>query len=231
MIRSIAIDDEPFALDVISIHAAKVPELELVSTFTDPAKALEYLKNNRVDLVFLDINMPGMSGMELVKKLHTPPRIIFTTAYSEYALDSYDYDAVDYLLKPIEFDRFHRAIQRYLKQAVNGNGRGQPAPQTHLFVKDGYRQVRLIINDIRYVQSEGNYLNIVTGTGRTVARMTMTQMEALLPAGLFARVHNSWLAGISHIDRIENNHVYCGDASIPIGEKYREEFYRRIGTE
>jgi len=228
MIRSIAIDDEPFALDVISIHAAKVPELELLERFTDPFRALDYLKDNRVDLVFLDINMPGLSGMELISRLKCPPRIIFTTAYSEYALDSYDYEEVDYLLKPIEFDRFHKSIQRYLKQAAPAQ-LASPLQAKHLFIKDGYKQIKVLIEDISYIQSEGNYLSIFTGSSRAIARMTLTEMFALLPASLFLRVHNSYLVNIGHIDKIENNHVFCKEAEIPIGAKYKEEFLRKIG--
>jgi two-component system LytT family response regulator len=230
MIKSIAIDDEPSALDVISIHAAKVPELELCGCFTDPFKALEYLRNNRIDLVFLDINMPGLSGMELIGQLKCPPRIVFTTAYSQYALDSYEFEAIDYLLKPIEFDRFYRSVQRYQKQSANGNGVPRPAKPPHLFVKDGYKQVKLLFEEITHIQSEGNYLNIYNGSGRTVTRMTVSQMTELLPEEMFIRVHNSWLVNIGHIDKIENNHIHISEASIPIGEKYREGFYRRIGT-
>ncbi len=229
-IRSIAVDDEPFALDVISIHAAKVPELDLMERFTDPFKALEYLKNNPVDLIFLDINMPGLSGMELVSRLKCPPRIVFTTAYSEYALDSYDYEAVDYLLKPIEFDRFNKSIQRYLKQNATPVG-AAPVPAKHIFIKDGYKQVKLLIEEISHIKSEGNYLSIFTNNQRTLTRMTLSQMTALLPGTQFLRVHNSYLVNIGHIDKIENNHVYCNGEGISIGAKYKEDFFRRIGAE
>lgn len=230
MIRSIAVDDEPFALDVISIHAAKVPELDLMERFTDPFKALEYLKSNPVDLIFLDINMPGLSGMELVNRLKCPPKIIFTTAYSEYALDSYDYEAVDYLLKPIEFDRFNKSIQRYIKQSVSHAG---PAvmPAKHIFIKDGYKQVKVLIEEISHIKSDGNYLSLFTGSQRTLTRMTLSQMSALLPANLFLRVHNSYLVNIGHIEKIENNHVYCNGEGIAIGAKYKEDFLKRIGAD
>jgi DNA-binding LytR/AlgR family response regulator len=230
MIRCIAVDDEPFALDVICIHAAKIPELDVLERFTDPFKALEYLKNNPVDLIFLDINMPGLSGMELVGRLKCPPMIIFTTAYSEYALDSYDYEAVDYLLKPIEFDRFNKSIQRYLKQA------GTPVPAVpklpkHIFIKDGYKQVKLQIDQISHIRSEGNYLSIFTGNQRTLTRMTISQLSALLPAADFLRVHNSYLVSVGHIEKIENNHVYIQGAIIPIGARFKEEFLRGIGAD
>jgi DNA-binding LytR/AlgR family response regulator len=230
MIRCIAIDDEPFALDVLAIHAAKVPELDLAERFTDPFKALDYLKNNRIDLLFLDINMPGLSGMELVSRLKCPPRIIFTTAYSQYALDSYDYEAVDYLLKPIEFDRFQKSIQRYIRQITPATG-ALPVAARHIFIKDGYRQVKLLIENITHIQSAGNYLNIFSEGQRILTRMTLIQICGLLPASSFVRVHNSYLVNISHIEKIENNHVYCCNAAIPMGAKYREEFLRKIGAD
>jgi DNA-binding LytR/AlgR family response regulator len=231
MIRCIAVDDEPFALDVIAIHAAKLPELELAGQFTDPFAALSFLKDNPIDLIFLDINMPGLSGMELIGKLNCPPRIIFTTAYSEYALDSYDFEAIDYLLKPIEFDRFHRSILRYQKQVpASMIPPATPAAQ-HIFIKDGYRQVKLLVSEISHIQSDGNYLSLFTGSRRTLTRMTITQIGEILPEGMFIRAHKSFLVNPAHIEKIENNHVYCNGAAIPIGARYREEFLQRLGIE
>ncbi len=224
MIRSIAVDDEPSALDVIRIHAAQVPELDLLDCFTDPLMALEFLKNNRVDLIFLDINMPGLSGLDLLNRLKFKPRVVFTTAYSEYALDSYEFEAVDYLMKPIEFDRFYRSVQRYLKQSA-GNGNGGTTYPEYIFVKDGYRQVKVVVDEITHIQSQGNYLDIFTGSGRTVTRMTLSQMQELLPANRFIRIHNSFVVNLSSIDRIENNQVLIGDAAIPVGAKYRDGFF------
>ena len=227
MIRSIAIDDEPSSLDVISIYAAQVPELELVACFSDPYKALEFLRNNRIDLLFLDINMPGLSGLDLLGQLKCPPRVVFTTAYSEYALDSYEYEAIDYLLKPIEFDRFYRSVQRYLKQSA-GNGNGSPVYPEYLFVKDGYRQVKVVVADITHIHSQGNYLDVYTRSGRTVTRMTLSQIQEILPTDRFLRIHNSFVINLSSIDRIENNQVFIGGEGIPVGAKFREAFFKRI---
>jgi len=172
--------------------------------------------------------MPGLSGLELMSRLKCPPRIIFTTAYSEYALDSYDYEAVDYLLKPIEFDRFYKSIQRYLKQVASGTPPALQISPKYIFIKDGYKQVKLLIEEISHVQSDGNYLSIFCGSQRTTTRMTLAQMTDLLPAYEFLRVHNSFLVSISHIDKIENNHIFCNGTTIPIGSKYKDEFFRRI---
>lgn len=228
MIRCIAIDDEPSALDVISIHAAKAPELQLVRCFADPFEALTYIRENRIDLIFLDINMPGMSGMVFIKKLNYKIPVVFTTAYSEFALDSYDYDAVDYLLKPFDFERFNRAVQKAVKLLNAENGRQDPIRSRYLFIKDGYKQVKLTIEEISYIQGEGNYLSVFCGSARTMTRMTLGEMTVLLPDGLFFRVHNSYLVNLSRIDKIENNHIHIGEAAIPIGSKYREGFFLTI---
>lgn len=231
MIRCIAIDDEPLALDVIGIHASKIPDIEWCGSFTDPFSGLEFLKENPVDLVFLDINMPGLSGMELISRLKCPPGIVFTTAYSQYALDSYDYEAVDYLLKPIEFDRFNRAIQRYRKRNGDSPGNQSAHRPQHVFLKDGTRQVRIAVQDIRYIHSDRNYLEVYTSASRTITRMTINQLLSILNHDDFLRIQNSWVVNLSRIDRIENNHVHIGEMSIPIGEKYREGLLRRTSAE
>ena len=222
MIRCIAVDDEPKALDVISIHASKAPEIELVKTFTNPENALSFLKDNYVDLIFLDINMPGVSGLQFIDRLQTKPYIVFTTAYSEYAIDSYDFEAVDYLLKPIEFDRFYKSITK-VKKLVQLNSLQQDSLLSkYIFVKDGYKQIKICIEDILYVQSEGNYLNVVTSKEKVLARMTFQSLMEKLPHNLFFRVHNSFVINFSHIQKIEDNHLFIQGVKIPIGIKYKE---------
>jgi len=221
MILCIAVDDEPKALDVISIHAAKAPEIDLVATFTHPEKALAFLKDNFVDLIFLDINMPGISGLQFVERLQSKPYIVFTTAYSEYAIDSYDFEAVDYLLKPIEFDRFYKAIGKVKKQIQLNRIQQDSLLSKFIFIKDGYKQIKVCIEDILYIQSEGNYLNIVTNTEKVLARMTFQGLMEKLPRNFFFRVHNSFVVNFSHIQKIEDNHVFIQDMKIPIGIKYK----------
>jgi DNA-binding LytR/AlgR family response regulator len=222
MIRSIAVDDEPKALDVISIHASKAPEIDLLKTFTNPEHALAFLKDNFVDLIFLDINMPHISGLQFVEKLQTKPYIIFTTAYSEYAIDSYDFEAVDYLLKPIEFDRFYKAICK-VKMLIQLNHIHQDSLLSKfIFVKDGYRQIKVCIEEILFVQSDGNYLHIVTNNEKVMVRMTFQDLLGKLPRNLFLRVHHSYLINFSHIQKIEDNQIFIRDLKIPIGIKYKE---------
>jgi DNA-binding LytR/AlgR family response regulator len=223
MILCIAVDDEPKALDVLSIHAAKAPEIDLVRTFTNPKDALAFLKDNFVDLIFLDINMPGISGLQFVEKLQSKPYIIFTTAYSEYAIDSYNFEAVDYLLKPIEFDRFYKAINKVKKQIQLNSLQQDSLLSKFIFVKDGYKQIKICIEDILYIQSEGNYLNIVSNNEKVLVRMTFQSLMEKLPANLFLRVHLSYVVNFSHIQKIEDNHIFIHNTKIPMGTKYREK--------
>jgi DNA-binding LytR/AlgR family response regulator len=223
MILCIAVDDEPKALDVISIHASKAPEIDLVRTFTNPKDALAFLKDNFVDLIFLDINMPGISGLQFVEKLQSKPYIIFTTAYSEYAIDSYNFEAVDYLLKPIEFDRFYKAVNKVKKQIQLNSLQQDSLLSKYIFVKDGYKQIKICIEDILYVQSEGNYLNIVSINEKVLVRMTFQSLMEKLPANLFFRVHLSYVVNFSHIQKIEDNQIFIQDTKIPIGIKYKEK--------
>ena len=222
MIVCIAVDDEPKALDVISIHASKAPEIDLIKTFTNPEDALAFLKDNFVDLIFLDINMPKISGLQLIEKLQSKPYIIFTTAYSEYAIDSYDFEAVDYLLKPIEFDRFYKSINKVKKLIQLNTIHQDSLLSKYIFVKDGYKQIKICIDDILLIQSEGNYLNIVTYKEKVLARMTFQYILEKLPANLFFRTHNSYVINLSHIQKIEDNHIFIQDMKIPIGIKYKE---------
>jgi len=228
MISCIAVDDEPKALEVISIHASKIPAIQLVGSYVKPQDALNYLKSNFVDLILLDINMPGISGLEFIGKLQTKPHIIFTTAYSEYALDGYDYEVVDYLLKPIELDRFYKAIQKVEKLIQLNTVQSDSLLSKYIFIKDGYKQVKLKIDDILFIQSEGNYLSIFTSIGKTMARMTFQQILEKLPKNTFFRSHNSYVVNLCHIDKIEDNHIFINENKFPIGERYKEELMKYI---
>ena len=221
MIRAIAVDDEPRALDVISILALKVPGVNIVESFTDPAEALEFLKSNYVDVIFLDINMPEISGIQLIKKLSFKPHIIFTTAYSEYALESYEYEVVDYLLKPIELDRFRKAIDKVDRLLKLHSVESYKKEGRKLFFKDGYRNIRVDTNDILFIKGEGNYLNLVCETSKSMIRMTFDELLSRLPEKDFLRIHNSYIINLRHIVSLEDNHVNIGENKISVGTKYK----------
>ncbi|KYG83612.1 LytR/AlgR family response regulator transcription factor [Roseivirga echinicomitans] len=213
MIRAIAIDDEPIALDIIESHANKIPFLELKASFTNAYQALEFLKTNSVDLLFLDVKMPDISGMDFLKSLSKAPLVIFTTAYQEYALESYDFQTVDYLLKPFDFGRFLKAVNKASDRLEQKNDQ-------HLFLKTGYEYVRLEIAQIKYAKAEGNYVKFVTESEQVLSRMTMQQAEnALLPQG-FLKTHRSFLVNKAFINKIEKHQLNIGKEMIPISSIY-----------
>jgi DNA-binding LytR/AlgR family response regulator len=213
MIRAIAIDDEPIALDIIESHANKIPFLELKASFTNAYQALEFLKTNSVDLLFLDVKMPDISGMDFLKSLSKAPLVIFTTAYQEYALESYDFQTVDYLLKPFDFGRFLKAVNKASDRLEQKNDQ-------HLFLKTGYEYVRLEIAQIKYAKAEGNYVKFVTENEQVLSRMTMQQAEdVLLPQG-FLKTHRSFLVNRAFINKIEKHQLSIGSEVIPISSIY-----------
>jgi two-component system, LytTR family, response regulator len=216
---SIAIDDEPLALEVIRSHAAKVPFLELNEVFTDAFKALDYLQHNQVDLIFLDIKMPDISGIEFYNTLTKKPMVIFTTAYSEHAVTGFELDAVDYLLKPF-------SLTRFLKACTKANEFYQLKTSNkitdHIFIKTGYEQVKVMFDEILYLEAEGNYISFVTKSNRLLTRMTFMEVENLLPHGNFIRIHRSFIAAKNHIDKIERYQVFIKGVAIPVGDSYMQ---------
>lgn len=218
MITAIAIDDEPIALDVVSSHAAKVPFLMLQATFTNAFEAMDYLQQHPVDLLFLDIKMPDISGIEFFRSLSKKPMVVFTTAYSEHAVAGFELDAVDYLLKPFSLARFLKACNRAQEwqQLPRANG----ARPGYLFVKTGYDQVKVNFEEIDYLEATGNYVNFVLGDRHVLSRMTITECAALLPADKFVRVHRSFIASIDKVEKIERHQLAVGGSILPIGSSY-----------
>ncbi|AQG80424.1 LytR/AlgR family response regulator transcription factor [Spirosoma montaniterrae] len=224
MLHAIAIDDEPAALDVLSRYAEKVPFLRLGPTFTSTTDALAYLHQNRVDLLFLDIQMPDLPGTEfarLVAPLQIP--VVFTTAYADYALEGFTLQALDYLLKPIEFGRFLQACNRAYAQLANRAG--QPSS---IFVKDGYDWVRVDLGEVLYMQSDTNLLFIHEKTRQVCTRMTVSDMLATLPADQFVRVHKSYIVALRAIRKIERHQLTVGNVTIPLAGSYRDMLEQRL---
>ena len=226
MITALIIDDEPAAIDVLQIHAAKVPELKVLECFSDPFLARDFLKNSPVDMIFLDINMPGLSGLQILDQLSVRPLVVFTTAYSEYAVDSYNYQAIDYLLKPIEFDKFYRAVKRV--DGALSNGRSKNGEKPVLYLKDGYAQVKVCAEDILYVKSDGNYLNVYTEKGKVNTRMTLKDLLDEIPDTLI-RIHNSTAINPEKIDKIENNQIDIRGEKLSLGPSYRAILQEKLG--
>jgi len=225
--RCLILDDEPLAVDILRGYVGKVPGLECVGTFRKPLEALEFLQKNDVDLVFLDIQMPDLSGLQFLRSLPRPPLVVFTTAYSRYAAESYDHDAVDYLLKPIEFDRFLKAVHKAQALAVRPEKKA-PSPAGSVLIKTGTRFLRARWSDIRYVKGAGNYVAFVTRDREILSLMTMRNAADLLPGAVFVRIHKSYIVNIQHVDVVEEDEVRVGEDRLPIGAAYRDDFLRAI---
>jgi two-component system LytT family response regulator len=232
-LKCLIIDDEPMALDILRDYIEKVPFLELSAVFRDAIKALDYLRENNVDCIFLDINMPDLTGLQFLKSLVHQPMVIFTTAYSKYAVDSYDFNAVDYLLKPIEFERFLKAVNRaqehfQLKHKDRKTGEISPAVPEYIMVKDGSDIHKVNIREILYIQSAGNYVTFVLPKTKLMSLLNMQQVLKMLPANQFFRIHKSYIISLQHISKIERHQVLIGTMEIPIGNIYRESFFKSI---
>lgn len=229
MITCIAVDDEPMALEVIERYCAKSDLVELKAVFREPVKAVEYLGRERIDLVFLDINMPEISGMQLVQTLAPRPMIIFTTAYSHYAAESYNLNAIDYLLKPITFERFLTSINKAVTQAVGKQGAMTEGDDSSIFVKSGPQTHVVRLRDILYLEKEGNYLTLHLRDKTILIRESMGDIFDLVPATDFIRVHKSYVVAIKHIAMIETHQLTVNGAKIPLGSTYREALRSRLG--
>jgi two-component system LytT family response regulator len=219
--KALALDDEPMALEVIRSLVAKVPFLELQAYFTDAFQALDFLHREPVELLFIDINMPDISGLELVSSLPTKPLVIFTTAYAEHAVKGFELDAVDYLLKPFSLARFVKACTkaRELLQLRTQLPRAS-APPDYFFLKSGYEQVKVRYEEILYLEAAGNYVTFVLTNKRLLTRLPIQEALDLLPRGEFTRVHRSFVVANAKIDRVERQRVCIGGIYIPVGTSF-----------
>lgn len=220
--KAIAIDDEPLALEVIRSHAIKVPFLQLEACFTNAFEALDYLHEHKADLLFLDIKMPDISGLEFMEVLGPGPLVIFTTAYSEHAVKSYELDALDYLLKPFSLPRFLKACNKAkeLLDMKEGTLSRDKAVQDHIFLKSGTEKVRINFQDIRYIEAAGNYMTFVLPGQRILSRLTMQETLALLPADLFTRIHRSYIVAKNKIDRLERHQLHINGQALPLSRAF-----------
>lgn len=229
MLKAIVIDDEPLALEVIKGLTEKVTFVELAAYFTDSFEAMGFLQTNRVDLIFLDIKMPDISGIEFLKSISNRPMVIFTTAYSEHAVESFELDAIDYLLKPFSLARFLKACNRaYEQYELRKNQNDSSFCLSYVFIKSGYEQIRVELSDIRYAEGNGNYVVLVLENKKIASRLTMSEAEALLPATDFIRVHRSYIVAKRHIQKVDKKNIWIGQTEIPIGTAYATEIEKII---
>jgi len=234
MIRCLVLDDEPLALDILEDYIKKVPFLILVKTTTSAFEGLSLVQSGTIDLVFLDVQMPELTGIQFLKIIKGKCEVILTTAYSQYALDGYDLDVVDYLLKPIAFDRFYKAAQKVLQnKGINQTSIAElPAVQQNnhdfIFVKTEHKIQKIYLDDILYIEGLKDYISIFTKTERIITLQNMKKMEDSLPSKSFVRVHKSYIISLGKIESIERSRIFISDKTIPIGDTYRDYFFRLI---
>ncbi|MCJ8209098.1 response regulator transcription factor [Mucilaginibacter sp. RS28] len=240
-IRCIAVDDEVYAINMIADYIARVSYLELVGTTTNAIEALNLVQSGAVDLVFLDIQMPELTGLQFLKICGDKCKVILTTAYAEYALDGFEYGVIDYLLKPIALDRFLRAAQKAFeqftgvkqlpaKQLIPAAAETVPTEQDYIFIKGDSKNKFLKIDhgDILYIQGLKNYISIFTTTQRIITYQSLRDIDELLPQPPFYRIHKSYIISIAKMRMVDGHTVYIGDQAIPIGESYQESFLKII---
>lgn len=230
MIRCLAVDDEKWALDLLVDNIRQVPYLELVAACRDAAEAVHALRDNEVDLIFLDVQMPGLSGLQFVRSLPDPPMVILVTAYEQYALEGFNLSVVDYLLKPVDLERFIAACSK-AKALYDLRHPKASQEEDHFFVNVEYSLVKVVIDDILYVEGLKDYIKIhISASQRPViTRLSLKAIEEKLPSNRFVRVHKSFIVSIAKVTAVKRNVVCIGDAEIPVSESYRDSVEKITG--
>jgi len=222
-LKCLIVDDEAAAHYVLINYIERVERLELAGRCQDVLEAINFLHKNAVDLIFLDINMPELTGFDLLNTLSNPPKVILTTAYSEFALESYEYGAVDYLLKPIHFPRFLKAVERFISMLPAGTVESVQATEAPFMVKEDGSWIRIDPKEIQYAQSLGNYVRIFTTRQSHLVSITTSELEQKLPASKFMRIHKSYIIAIDKISKYSNHSVIINNTELPVGITYRRE--------
>lgn len=230
MIKCIIVEDESLAQDVLISHLKKSERFELVAICNNAIEAKAALEKYEVDLMFLDIQLPGMTGLHFLHSLQNPPLVVLTTAYAEYALESYEFNVIDYLLKPISYERFSKTINkiadgRLFSQAAKEK---DEAPGDHIFIKSNSKFFRVNFSEILFVEGMRDYLKIHTADYKLVTHQTMNEMEELLPSNRFMRVHRSYIISIAAIKSVSGNTIEIGSVAIPVGINYKEKVMQKI---
>jgi len=231
-IRCIAVDDEPLALEKIKGYIKRIDYLDLLECFSNSIDALSFIRQHDVDLIFLDIQMEELTGIQMLEAMTIRPKVILTTAYDEYALKGYELDVSDYLLKPIPFHRFLKAVDKVSfglasekRDTVSERDQTiQELPANHMFIKSGHATVRVNFNDILFIEGMKDYLRIWTTDSKIMTLMSFKSMEEILPRAAFTRIHKSYLVAIDKIDSIERNRVRIAGEYLPVGESYKHHF-------
>ena len=228
--KCLLVDDEPLAIEVLEKHIDTVEQLEVVGKCNNAFKAMEFLQKNPVDLIFLDIQMPKLSGISFVRTLHNPPKIIFTTAFKEYAIDAFELDGVDYLLKPISLERFLRAVNKLTKTTLTNPEENQKMPEVNsgfIYFRADRKMIKLFYDEILYIESIKDYIKIFRdGNSPLLVKQSITATEEMLPPHLFLRIHRSFIVSVSKITAYTSNDVEIQKMEIPIGRMYRPQLQK-----
>jgi DNA-binding LytR/AlgR family response regulator len=229
-VTALIVDDEPLARDVIEQYACKLPNLLILAHCSDAICAHDWLRENQTDLIFLDINMPGLSGISFLKSLVNAPLVIFTTAYSEYAIEGFELDVVDYLKKPFSFERFCKAFFKaeellHLKQAAQKMNPELPEEKEFIFIRSNKKTYKINISEICYVEGLGDYIQVHLANQKIVSNIAMKKMLEILPPKKFIRIHKSFIIAIDKMELIEGNTVIINKKRLPIGNSYRQPFF------
>ncbi len=228
-LRCVVVDDEPLAIEVIESYLDQFDHLELVERFQNPIKAFEFVRNNQVDVLFMDIQMPKLTGLDILRSLPHRPQVIITTAYRDYALEGFELEVVDYLLKPISLDRFVKAISKVKREgAVPAPVTLEKSTEETMFFKVDKKMVRVELSDILFIESQRDYLKIVLPDKEVVTRMPITEAEEVFPEDRFLRVHRSFIISKQKISSFSQSEIELGDKSVPIGRNYRSEVTRAL---
>jgi two-component system, LytTR family, response regulator len=230
--KCIAVDDEPLALALLEDNIRQIPTLELVASCNTAMEALVVLNQQEVDLIFLDIQMPGLTGLQLLQSLSIKPMVILITAYEKYALEGFNLDVIDYLVKPVPFERFLKACNKaldYYRLKKNMSGESHALPE-YFFVNAEYGLVKIVFSEIRMIEGLKDYLKIHLGdTKPLVIRMSLKSIEEKLPPGKFFRIHKSYIIALSHVTAIRRNSVFLGELELPLSDLYKDDLMREIG--
>ena len=223
--KCIIVDDEPLAIEILESYVAKVEQLQLLSTFRNAVSAFTFLQQHSVDLIFLDIQMPKLSGIDFLKTLKNPPKVIFTTAFRDYALQGFELEIVDYLLKPIPFDRFLKAVAKVLHQPAAASSTSKPdvVPDNYVYFKVDKKMIKTKMADVLYIESVKDYVKVKTGEREIVTQQKISYLEESLPREQFLRIHRSFIVNLEKIDAYSATDVEIGKHSIPIGRNYKND--------
>ncbi len=226
--KCVILDDEPLAVALLTSYINDTENLTLALSTTDVFEAIQYIQKNEVDIIFLDMQMPELTGIQVLKIIGTGYKIIFTTAYTDYALDGYEYNIIDYLLKPISFQRFTKAIEKINTPLTSIQNKKNSVDDDFIFIKSDSKMIKINLTDILFVEGLKDYLSIQTNTEKLITLQNLKNVEQYLNPQQFMRVHKSYIVSLSKIDSIERNRIFIGEYVIPIGDTYKEIFLKRI---